>query len=740
MTAFKFDKFAGLLPRMPESLLPPTAATAAQNCEFTYGELRNVKGDFLLQAMANNTASLYTDTGLTFFSWTNDVNAVRSPLARDTFDRLYYTTPSDFRVTNRGAMAITGGQPGSSYRVGVPRPTAAPTMTVPAMPSLDNVNITAKFHYEYGGVKYQENDISLTMVLNKQKWVFTPPTKSTGAATTTGFRATRYYDPSMPPGWNPLENPNQQPIGWVALPANTIITPISNTSFTTNANVTIANATAVTDDFSKDHELETLFTMSQYALLKVLAGTPSIATPDQAFPVIRLIGKDAVSQDVVFDIYTANSSFTGQSNWELSIAKDDSGQTYTVTLASGLKEEDKETRAYIYTYVNTYNEEGPPSPAAQVTTGITMNVLVGVTKDAQTADYAPIKEIRIYRTPTGAAIADYFYVGAIAVLSQGGTAFTFSDSVAAAQLNEPLASLNYYAPDPLLVGLMTLPNGILCAWKGNELHFSEAYKPWAWPPQYVKTFTHNIVGGIAHGAGALITTIGQPFLISGVSPDTMTETKIKQTQAGVSKWSIADVGGILAYASNDGIVVVEGGQATLAYSEQFFTRDVWRAAYKNGFSSMRFAVWDGRLIVYSTAAAFTPFMIRLDESKGMMTELPSFAAACTFVSPISDQCYYVRNGSLYQFAGGTDLAASWVSREMVFNKPMGYGVAQAVCEGSWTVSFYADGALKHAKQVTGNETFRLPDGKADRWKIGLSGTGRFRELRVASTVPALKDI
>ena len=659
MTAFKFDRFSGLIPRSPESLLPPINATVATNCEFAYGELRNTKGDHQAQTLGNTPASLYTDNGLTFYSWPDDVNAVRSPLARDTFDRLYYTTPSDFRVTTRTGMSTSGGLPGSSYRVGVQKPTVAPVLTVPAAPSLDTSTIVATFHYEYSGVKYQEIVTVLTPITANAKWTFTPEPRAIGDDT---------------------DNPE---------------------------------------------------------------------TPRQSSPVLRMVATDNTTQDVLFDIYTGNSSFAVAGAWALSLAQNPDGLAYTVTLSAAPTAADKETRAYIYTYVNSYGEEGPPSAPASITALPSLAFTVGVTRDVLTADYAPVKEIRIYRTPTGSEIADYFYVGAIQVLTAPGTAFSFIDTVTAAGLNEPLSSMNYYAPDVALLGLMSLPNGILMAWKGNELHFSDAYKPWSWPPQYVKTFTHNIVGGIVTGSGALITTTAKPFFIAGISPDAMTDSKINSPQAGVSKWSMADVGGMLAYASNDGIVVAEGGQTTLDYSEQFFTRDVWRARYGAGLATMRFAVWDGRLLVYSSGAAFTPFLIRLDEAKGAMSDIPDLIAGCSFVSPLSDQCYYARGNLLYQFAGGSDVAASWQSREMVLNSPVNFGVAQAVCEGSWELKFYAKikvgavmvSTLMYTKTLTVDETFRLPGGfKSDRWKVALSGTGRFRELRVAETVKELATI
>jgi hypothetical protein len=286
-----------------------------------------------------------------------------------------------------------------------------------------------------------------------------------------------------------------------------------------------------------------------------------------------------------------------------------------------------------------------------------------------------------------------------------------------------------------------LPNGILCAWKDNELWFAEAFKPWAWPPSYSKALSNRVVGCIAHGSGAVVTTTQYPYLVSGVSPDSMTASRLNVTQAGVSKWSIASVDGYVVYASHDGLVSLNGASASLAQSEQFFTREVWRARYKSGLSSMRFAVWDGRLIVFSGEDKFIPFMIRMDEAAGSMTDLPAFKATCSFVSHLSDQCYYASGAWVYQFNGGNDQDAVWQSRELVESTPINFGFAQAVSTGTWTISFFADGILKHEETVTtGTKGFRLPSGfMSDRWKVKVSGRGRMRELAFAKTAADLKN-
>jgi hypothetical protein len=663
MAGLILDRFDGLIPRIPAALLPPSHATEATNCDFAYGELRPTRSDLFIKNLANTAASVYTDNGLTFYSWPEDVNAVRSPQAVDPYDRLYYTTPTDFRVTTRSGMGAGGGAPAASYRVGVPRPTKAPKLSISALSPLSDATLTATFHYEYNGTKYQEQAIALTVLTPLAQWTYTPP-------------AIKYTPPTVDPDSGQSSEPKPD------------------------------------------------------------------ETPTQAVPVVRLKAKNT-DGSVLLDVYTANSYLQGETGWTLSSTKTGNAGAYTIDLAPTASEVALVARTYAYTLVNTYGEEGPPSPAATLTLNSALHADVVVELDPPAADYAPIKEIRIYRTADSQAGDDYFYTGAVQVLGQNPGSFILQDKTPADSLNETLVSLNSYPPDPLLVGLIALPNGILMAWKGNKLCFSDAYRPWSWPPQYEQPFgDNNIVGAIPIGSGALVTTTGKPFAIAGITPDTMTASNINIEQAGVSKWSMATAGGMVVYASNDGLIAISGLQPVADFSGRYFTRQVWKDKYATGLDTMRFALWDGRLIVYSSARKFVPFMLSLDEAGGAMTELPDLVAACSFTSPLSDQCYLVNGSALLQFAGGAEATAGWTSREINQARSVSFGVAKAKCSGSWTVRFYAGGTLRWVEPaITGESVFRLPDGDTEEdWQIRVEGTGRFKKLLLATTMRELEKM
>ena len=415
---------------------------------------------------------------------------------------------------------------------------------------------------------------------------------------------------------------------------------------------------------------------------------------------------------------------------------------------------DKETRVYAYTYANIYKEEGPPSDpvsievVAQTYLGVTTYSKVTLAVFFDGSDqYVPINSARVYRTSGSGRGADFYFTMSI---SGSSGQVTSGDAVKPGDMNEVLTSLDAYPPDPLLKGLINVGNGILAAWKGNEMWFSDPYRPWSWPPSNVKTLKYSIVGAIRHGTGALVTTVGSPSIFTGVSGDSMTEIPLDIPQAGVSKWAMLSMDGMVLYASHDGIVAINGGQPDIRMSEKYFTREVWRARYGNGLKAMQFAYYDGCLVVFSKTNAFPAFMIQLQEANGAMTDLPGLVAKTALVLTTSDQMYTINGTGLYQFGGGNDLPIRWKTGDLVIPAPGVLAMAQAECTGTFTVKFSQNGVLGYTKELTaGVTTFRLPaqpiDGHAglpacDRWEIEISGKGIFKFLKCANSGRALSGM
>ena len=406
----------------------------------------------------------------------------------------------------------------------------------------------------------------------------------------------------------------------------------------------------------------------------------------------------------------------------------------TVSLTYEGEEFAKEDRAYIYTLVNTYDEEGAPSLPASTTIDFLQEVQVTVVTP-ETVNYAPIKAMRIYRTVTGSTgIAEYHLVTEIPCLGRIGNTI-FMDTITAEKLGEPISSLNNYPPDIGLRGLAASPNGFVVAFKGNELHASEAYKLFAWPKAYVVPFPHNIVSVTAHGNGFLITTTGYPYIVSGVTPDSLSASKLPVMQAGANKNAVTPVDGGIIYASHDGLVAVSGASASLLGSQAFFTREDWRARYGAKLSTLRLASHDGFVIGWFPDA--NGFVIRLDEAEGTYTKL-SDTANCDAILPQTDGLYFAAGNKVYQFQGGSPKPLIWQSRDVILPKPINFGAGHFIGSGSFTLSFYSDGQIRYSQSVTGDRFFRMPAGfKARRFSVRITGTGTVKELYVAETMTEL---
>jgi len=138
MPFIKLEAFSGISPRTGPALLQPNQAQIASNLKIQSGELRPWRKSVFEYTTGNsNVQTIYelekTSTGATaWLEWTLDVNVVPGPVADITDDRVYYTDGVGPKKTN-WALATTSGTgvkpfPIAYYQLGVPNPTAGPTL------------------------------------------------------------------------------------------------------------------------------------------------------------------------------------------------------------------------------------------------------------------------------------------------------------------------------------------------------------------------------------------------------------------------------------------------------------------------------------------------------------------------------------------------------------------------------------------------------------------------------------
>jgi hypothetical protein len=454
------------------------------------------------------------------------------------------------------------------------------------------------------------------------------------------------------------------------------------------------------------------------------------------------------------------------------------------------------SRIYVYTYVTDMGEESEPSPAS-ATANWQSGQTITVTGLADAPPGRGITKQRIYRSQTGTRGTGLYFIAERAV-----SAASFSDTIGEADFGERLPSQDWNPPPATLKGLISMPNGMMAAFDGQKLYFCEPYHPHAWPEKYVLTTDTPIVALGAIGTSIIVMTTGQPYLVNGTTPNTMQMVKIEQNYPCVNPRSVVDLGFAIAYASNEGLIIINGaGQVSLA-SSNIFTREEWQ---KYSPSTMTSAQLSGRYVAFyqrtNDDATIERAALLIDTSnQGFLVRLDIYASAA-FHDIASSELFFLddvnRTIRMVNSPDDTPLDMVWKSREFVTAEPVNFSamlidakyylasIAEAerlrdviaaniafnaalfatgsldgeinahelnayTLNGSQlrripalqdvrlNIKVYADGDLIHQEPVV-NRVTRLPAGfRARRWEIEVNSNIQIERIAVATSVDELR--
>jgi hypothetical protein len=230
-----------------------------------------------------------------------------------------------------------------------------------------------------------------------------------------------------------------------------------------------------------------------------------------------------------------------------------------------------QTRAYVYTFVSEYGEEGQPSPPTLAQGDEGTWELTGLQTSVPDAANRTITKKKIYRTVPGNSSSLFFFVAEIDV---GDSAYSDSASDFDVALNNILESQTWAEPITGMEGFALMPNGYLVGWDGRRLVFSEAYRPHAWPAQYELSTEFEIVGLVVWGATIVIGTSSQPYMGQGVSPRAFTMQKMDAVEPCLSRQGmVATVWGAY-YPSINGLTLVNSS-GVKNITQDILTKEEW---------------------------------------------------------------------------------------------------------------------------------------------------------------------
>ena len=565
-----------------------------------------------------------------------------------------------------------------------------------------------------------------------------------------------------------------------------------------NPDTDVISSPSVGDTFERFYWAADDITPKYNTKARIAAGSPAfeLGIPAPTIAPYIYFGTFGASLNAVEprDTFAADISLSGVPGVRLAATE----PRDTAALALSSSTVILETRAYVYTWVSAYGEEGPPSPATLQTgtSSAAWNVKV-TAPDGSVTTGRNIDRVRIYRTITGSSGATTYYF--VAEMPIGTTDYVDANQTSAVAGNNILSSTFYQPPPADLKGIIAMPNGIVAGFRANEVWFCQPYLPHAWPSIYTLAVENQVVGLGVVGQTLIVCTTGSPYAISGVNPASMSQSRLAFSEPCLSRGSIISTPVGVAYASPNGVAVAVAGQVQVI-SRNLITKDKWLDA--NNYllvSSLRAAALNGGYYCWGSltpgcfdVGAFNTESFQQEDYigayRGAFVDLtnPRVAFNKLFNASPTINCYadtwtgevlIIRDGQVkWLDVGPARSSEAYVWRSKVFtmpnkrnleamrvwfkqpqnnNYPMGTGTW--VDELNWDddsqwldtqageygfARVYADGVLRFTRAlISSGDLFRLPSGfKAQDWQIEIEANVKVTTVEFATSAKELGSV
>lgn len=670
-----------------------------------------------------------------------DTDVVRSPVVDDKFGRYYFASPSLPPKYNTYDRIVAVQDP---WLLGVPPPGCAPVVSIAG--GGDNATLGFPTDTTSTSVLVPGNSIILLKVtptgaMELKSVSFNPAT----TLATGKFAAVLYDDNSGTPGT--LLNIGAQIGGWSA--GIEALSPFANPT-------------------------------------GLLSGTPywiGVMVSDNVN--VELADNNATGASAS-NTYSngpppAISGTLGQPDWQMWGTL----QTGSVLAA----------RAYAYTWVTGYDEEGPPSPATLVNGWSNGTWTIGLfTPPADEMGVTRnITKKRLYRTISSqTGLTTYFLVAELPVAQDTYVDIIEDDVVA---LANQLESLLWFPPPEGLLGITAMPNGMVVGFKGNELWFAEQYRPHAWPPGYVLTTEFPIIGIGVIGQAVVACTGGVPYIATGASPNAMTLTRTKTPEPCNSRGSVVSVADGVLYTSPNGLIKVSQMGQVANTTELWITREKWRtltpskSTHAVQMASSYFAFGTVEIVNGSddTSLAQQGYTIEINADDAnsfgiwpqpgghrlgfnQMTAPGDFNIYNVQIDPWTGIGLLIQNNSVYYYdfsdAAPVSMTYKWRSRifqqkakdnfealKVFFSVPAGTPTQSATRDTTdpqptlganqyGIVRAYADGVLRTTREIRkSGELLRILSGyKTEDWQFEFEGRVPISNVQIATSVRELGGV
>lgn len=594
------DSFRGEAPRITPRALPDNSAQQAINCRLQTGDLESWRQFRLTQALVVPSGTVKTIYLLNdvFLSWTNQVDVARGVIAGDNTFRVYLTAPDIYATpqwTNY-ILATTGSEPYpvTTKPVGVPEPTVAPTLVlgVDDTPTTFSVDVTdAGDQLATNWITSTEagGDGAFSAVIQDasggnpgscyriQYDEINHPAQEPYAARDFGIADATVVQVTCDFKW--VEDDDGQRFAGLGVQASSVGGGVL--ASVTNATLRIVNT---------DH-----WGFYGAPVLSSVTMSPAPAFGDWLTFDVKVTVKPDGTKTVTARVLnalavelattTATAKFdTGNFVGVTSASNADANPRYATiydnihVVASGSNGVviSKTATSYVYTFVNSIDEESPPSPvSAEALRSDGVSVTVTTPTSSPDNPAYDITTKRIYRAVSGATGDVFEFVAEIALATADYVDVLNDDEIGP----DILESTEWDLPPDDLQGIIALPNGIMAGFRRNQLCLSEKGRPHAWPVRYRLPADTDIVAICNIDNTVVIGTKSFVYTASGNDPATYSMSKPGEAQACVAKLGMVYLDGVgVVFPSPDGWQACSGSAgAVRCISEGIFTKRQWEA-------------------------------------------------------------------------------------------------------------------------------------------------------------------
>lgn len=405
-------------------------------------------------------------------------------------------------------------------------------------------------------------------------------------------------------------------------------------------------------------------------------------------------------------------------------------------------------RAYRYTFVNRYLQEGGGSPPSQVA-----NVEDGQTVTVSGFSVPPpewcVTTIRIYRlgTPYETGLensnpqnTEYYFVADIPV-TQTSFVDTISDiNLGGAGQAEVFVNDEWLAPPADLHSLVSLENGILAGISGENIYLSDPNSPHAWNLRYVKGLLDKPVGLAAVGNALYAMTDGRPYFIDGRNnPKQDGYAEVMRTRVPLpceSARSIANDSNVVYYASRAGLAAISGKEVKLISQSHLSERD-WQALHPN---LMVGAVRNGYYHGYSdvTGIRFRSVENEFGNPKEISYTTLSERPTALWAAPSGELYYANQGGAIYQWNGGARFKPyTWAHDEYHLGRRTAFtsGHVERLSAGWLRFRMETEYGFVFTRMVSTNREFRVPSkGNAISMTLWFEGTAEVQQACLGTSI------